>query len=62
MFFYVRRDDPARCPNCGERVSPYAAGCSLCGMTLDPARWEQAPSLAQHLAARWRRRRDGRRR
>jgi uncharacterized membrane protein YvbJ len=61
MFFYVRRDNPARCPNCGERVSPDAVGCSLCGMTLDPARWQQPPSLAERITARWRRRRDDRR-
>jgi hypothetical protein len=61
MFFYVRRDDPARCPNCGERVTPHAAGCRLCGATIDPSRREQPPSLAQRLAARWRRRRDDRR-
>jgi hypothetical protein len=30
--------DPNRCPNCGERVSPFAAGCALCGAELDPHR------------------------
>jgi hypothetical protein len=60
MFFYVRRDDPARSPNCGERVTPDAAGCWLCGAAIDPSRGEQTPSLAQRLAARWRRRRDDR--
>jgi predicted amidophosphoribosyltransferase len=61
MFFYVRRDDPARCPNCGERVTPYAAGCWLCGVPLDPARWQQPPSLADRVVARWRRRQERRR-
>jgi predicted amidophosphoribosyltransferase len=61
MFFYVRRDDPARCPNCGERVTPYAAGCWLCGAALDPARWQQPPSLADRVVARWRRRQERRR-
>jgi predicted amidophosphoribosyltransferase len=61
MFFYVRRDDPARCPNCGERVTPHAAGCWLCGATLDPARWQQPPSLADRFVARWRRRQERRR-
>src|SRR3569623_2091545 len=23
--------DPSRCPGCGERVTPYAAGCAFCG-------------------------------
>jgi predicted amidophosphoribosyltransferase len=61
MFFYVRRDDPPRCPNCGERVTPDAAGCSLCGTRLDPARWQQPPGLAERLVARWRLRRERRR-
>jgi hypothetical protein len=26
------------CPKCGEYVSPYAAGCALCGADLDAAR------------------------
>jgi predicted amidophosphoribosyltransferase len=55
MFFFVRRDDPARCPNCGQRVSPYAAGCSLCGVTLDPKRWQRpAGGALERAAARWR--------
>jgi len=60
MFFYVRRDAPARCPHCGERVTPNAAACGLCGASLDPERREPAPSLAQRFAARWRRRRHDR--
>jgi hypothetical protein len=60
MFFYVRRDDPARCPNCGERVTPNAAACWLCGASLDPQGRGPTPSLARRFAARWRRRRDNR--
>lgn len=26
------------CPNCGERVSPFAAGCAICGADLDAHR------------------------
>ena len=40
---------PAYCPNCGERVTPYAAGCALCGAELDPARWHRKLSLAGRL-------------
>lgn len=27
-----------KCPQCGERVSPFAAGCALCGANLEAAR------------------------
>jgi predicted amidophosphoribosyltransferase len=27
---------PHICPRCGERVTPFAAGCALCGTDLDP--------------------------
>ncbi len=30
-----------RCPSCGERVSPFAAGCALCGASLDPRRHDR---------------------
>jgi hypothetical protein len=43
---------PGYCPHCGERVTPYAAGCALCGADLDPRRWQRPPSLAQRLWAR----------
>lgn len=43
---------PGFCPQCGERVTPYAAGCALCGADLDPRRWQRPPSLTQRLAAR----------
>jgi hypothetical protein len=29
------------CPNCGERVTPFAAGCALCGADLTAARRSQ---------------------
>ena len=37
--------DRTRCPSCGERVTPYAAGCAICGADLDPKRWQPRPSL-----------------
>jgi hypothetical protein len=35
--------DRSRCPNCRERVSPYAAGCAICGADLDTRRWDSGP-------------------
>ena len=32
----------ARCPNCKEPVSQFAAGCSICGADLEAARKAQA--------------------
>jgi len=31
-----------KCPNCGEPVSPFAAGCAICGTDLEAARSELA--------------------
>jgi predicted amidophosphoribosyltransferase len=49
---------PGYCPNCGERVTPFAAGCAVCGADLDPKRWQQPPSFGQRfswrLPTRWR--------
>ena len=45
--------DRSRCPNCGERVSPYAAGCAVCGADLDPARWDTGPSLGNRVSSLW---------
>jgi hypothetical protein len=35
--------DRSRCPACGERVSPFAAGCAICGADLDVRRWDSGP-------------------
>jgi hypothetical protein len=35
--------DRSRCPKCGERVSPFAAGCAICGADLDTRRWDSGP-------------------
>lgn len=40
----MRMPDRSRCHNCGERVSPYAAGCAICGADLDTRRWDSGPS------------------
>jgi hypothetical protein len=47
---------PNRCPNCGELVSMFAAGCAICGTPLDPARRRR--SLAERLRATLARRRQ----
>jgi hypothetical protein len=50
---------PGYCLHCGERVSPFAAGCALCGADLDPKRWQRPVPMRQRIAlripARWRR-------
>jgi hypothetical protein len=33
-----------RCPQCGEPVTPFAAGCAVCGFDLEQWRREQAAS------------------
>ena len=43
--------DRSRCPNCGERVSPYAAGCAVCGAELDASRWDRGPSAAKQAGS-----------
>jgi hypothetical protein len=43
---------PGFCPQCGERVTPYAAGCALCGADLDPKRWQKPVSARQRFALR----------
>lgn len=37
----------SRCPNCGEPVSPFAAGCAICGTNLEAARAELAAKRAR---------------
>jgi hypothetical protein len=43
--------DRARCPNCGERVSPFAAGCAICGANLDVRRWDTGPGAGQRAGS-----------
>ena len=54
----MRFNDPSRCPNCRERVTPYAAGCAICGTELDPKRWQRRPSPLSRLAGALRRQDD----
>jgi hypothetical protein len=54
MPLLIRREDPRRCHNCGQRVTPYAAGCWLCGATLDPSRWQRSSGPVERALARWR--------
>ena len=37
----------SKCPNCGEPVSPFAAGCAICGTDLEQARAELAAKRAR---------------
>ena len=47
----MARRDRSRCPQCGERGSPLAAGCAICGADLDPARWDTGPSMLQRIGS-----------
>ncbi|MEA2361974.1 MAG: hypothetical protein QOD71_1119 [Thermoleophilaceae bacterium] len=42
----------SKCPKCGEPVSPFAAGCAICGTDLEAARAELAAKRARrpHLS------------
>jgi hypothetical protein len=46
------RTRPNRCPQCGEHVSPYAAGCAICGADLDPDRTNHVP-LSRRIGSAW---------
>lgn len=43
--------DRSRCPSCGERVSPFAAGCAVCGADLDAHRWDTGPSRGRRASS-----------
>ena len=43
--------DRSRCPNCREPVSPFAAGCAVCGTDLDPKRWDTGPSVTNRIGS-----------
>jgi hypothetical protein len=45
----LKPSDATRCPNCGERVTPYAAGC-----WLDPQRWQRPTGIFGRTRALWR--------
>lgn len=46
--------NPHVCPRCGERVTPFAAGCALCGAELDPRRAQRPTSFGQRVGGAWR--------
>jgi predicted amidophosphoribosyltransferase len=50
----LRSPGPNVCPNCGERVSSFAAGCSLCGAELDPRRADRPSGLRGRAGSAWR--------
>jgi len=42
------------CPNCGQRVTPFAAGCAVCGADLEAARAAKSAKRRIELPrARW---------
>jgi hypothetical protein len=43
--------DRSRCPNCKEPVSPFAAGCAICGADLDTKRWDTGPSTVNRAGS-----------
>ena len=43
--------DRSRCPNCKEPVSPFAAGCAVCGADLDTKRWDRGPSATNRVGS-----------
>jgi hypothetical protein len=43
--------DRSRCPNCREPVSPFAAGCAVCGADLDTKRWDTGPGLGNRIGS-----------
>jgi hypothetical protein len=43
--------DRTRCPNCGERVLPFAAGGAICGADVDTARFDSGPSTFNRIGS-----------
>lgn len=48
----MRKPGPHICPDCGERVTAFAVGCSLCRAELVPRR-AQGKSLGGDLRGAW---------
>jgi hypothetical protein len=46
------QNDLTRCPQCGTRVTAFAAGCSECGATLDISRFRKARAAGAGAHAR----------
>jgi predicted amidophosphoribosyltransferase len=56
-MFFIRRDEPAHCPHCGQRATLFAGACPLCGARLapdSPRRARRAAGPLERAAARWR--------
>jgi len=45
----ARLPDLSRCPDCRERVTPFAAGCAVCGADLDLRRFDRGPTVMQRV-------------
>ena len=43
--------DRSRCPKCREPVSPFAAGCAICGTDLDTNRWDTGPGTLNRIGS-----------
>jgi hypothetical protein len=43
--------DRSRCPKCREPVSPFAAGCAICGADLDTKRWDTGPGIGNRIGS-----------
>lgn len=46
------KNDLTRCPNCGKRVTAYAAGCDECGADLDISRFRKRREQSAGTQAR----------
>jgi hypothetical protein len=49
----ARLSDPSRCPRCRERVTPFAAGCAICGTDLDLRRFDRGPTVMQRVESQF---------
>ena len=52
IFLTAMFRDPNVCPKCGSRVSPFAAGCAICGADLPPYAERHRKSLAEQARAK----------
>ena len=46
------RPRPNRGPSCGNHVTPYAAGCAICGADLDLRRNDHVP-ISRRIGSAW---------
>jgi predicted amidophosphoribosyltransferase len=50
----MKATGPHVCPQCGERVSAFAAGCAICGAELDPSRAARPRGVSARIGSAWR--------